>query len=163
MFGRFWQSPWARTCLCDPHVSTATRRTWFHTRAFNCKCSLHVQIYCDSLDQITPCAVKRQVRMPTSEDLEDMGPTLQASSRTSSIRVFDQLEGFTDAEDDMKVRSKVSKWCGLQAAQARDSAKSYTAMDWLALVLPCLSWIKKYSVRCLPLRTLSCAQHFCRV
>eukprot|EP00892_Ulva_mutabilis_P007475 jgi/Ulvmu1/509/UM001_0517.1 len=86
-------------------------------------------------------------RMPASEDLDDAGATLQASSRTSSIRVFDQLEGFTDTDDDAKVRSKVTKWCNAKVAEARNSAKSFGVMDWLAFILPCLSWIKTYSIR----------------
>lgn len=86
--------------------------------------------------------------MVTAEDLVD-GPTLKESSRTSSIRVFDQLDGFTDTDNDAKVSQKISKWCGIKATQARDGAKTFSFTDWLALALPCMSWLKTYSVRAL--------------
>lgn len=84
--------------------------------------------------------------MVASEDLVDVGPVLKESSRTSSIRVFDQLDGFTNTDASVSLRSKVSKWCGVRANQARDGAKNFSVTDWIALAVPCVSWLKKYSV-----------------
>lgn len=85
--------------------------------------------------------------MPAPEDLEERSATLQASSRTSSVRVFDQLGGFTDAGDDAKLSSKLSKWFSTKVASARGNARRFSFGDWLTLTLPCLSWMKTYSVR----------------
>lgn len=61
--------------------------------------------------------------------------------------MFDHLEGFTDAEDDTTLKSKISKWAKQSYLDEKVKAKQRGVWDWLAVFLPCIGWLSKYSVR----------------
>ena len=68
-------------------------------------------------------------------------------SRTSSVHVFNDAHVSADVESDYGLRAKAHKWWGKQQAEFKEKRKSYTPLDWAACVLPCISWVKRYSVR----------------
>lgn len=92
-----------------------------------------------------PLSPRKPEAVPASSPYYDN--SLQPDSRQSSIRVFDHLEGFTDAEDDTTLKSKISKWAKQSYLDEKVKAKQRGVWDWLAVFLPCIGWLSKYSVK----------------
>lgn len=80
------------------------------------------------------------------EPWETKEPSLQPDSRQSSIRVFDQLDGFTELEDDISLKNRLTKWWKRYSYHQKIAAQGRGVWDWLALFLPCIGWLSKYSV-----------------
>lgn len=84
---------------------------------------------------------------PSSPPPEAEGKRVSHRSRTSSVHVFDNAHAFADVDSDYGLRAKAGKWLGKQRKEFRAKRDTYTPLDWLACALPCISWIKTYSVR----------------
>jgi hypothetical protein len=62
----------------------------------------------------------------------------------SSMRIFD--ENLTDDDKEWTLRGRMQKWWGRWEAGFAEKKRTYDALDWLALALPCVGWLRKYSV-----------------
>jgi hypothetical protein len=83
---------------------------------------------------------------------------LTSRSRTSSVHVFDAVHAFDDAEGNV-TKERVERWVREKKGEWRRRAYTYSFLDWMTLLFPCLQWLRNYSVRCLRGTVMQC--HCC--
>lgn len=69
--------------------------------------------------------------------------------RGPAVRVFDAAhieEQASALRNDNSVKARAGKWAAAQKTEFQHKQATYSFVDWLAVVLPCLSWIKTYKV-----------------
>jgi hypothetical protein len=81
------------------------------------------------------------------QDSDDGALPLTQHQRTSSIHVFDAVHAYEEPVGPGAAKDKVSKWFRTHKSEWRRKTYTYTWLDWLAVFLPCLNWLRTYSVR----------------
>jgi hypothetical protein len=104
-----------------------------------------------------PCLQVSYPTMPEDDDSINfvMAPTAMnkkgesehvGTQRASiaSIRALDM--DAADADDNFSFRASVAQWYRRCKASQRERVETYSVLDWLCFFVPCLRWLRTYSV-----------------
>ena len=92
--------------------------------------------------------IARAMESQRDDSAEGAGMPLKGHHRTSSMHVFDSVHAYEDPEGAYAVKDKVTKWWRGQKGEWRRKSYTYSWIDWLTVMFPCLAWLRTYSVRC---------------
>jgi hypothetical protein len=69
--------------------------------------------------------------------------------RSFSVRVYSDVNDMHHLETstDHTVKGQVKKWWGRRQSDFAIKKQTYALVDWLGCLLPCISWMARYSVR----------------
>jgi hypothetical protein len=65
-----------------------------------------------------------------------------------------ETQPYNSSDDSLQVLA--ARWAGKARSDFENKKQTYSTLDWIALFLPCVNWIKSYNVCLLLLRFFSC-------
>lgn len=85
----------------------------------------------------------------TFRELQMTSRLASDGSRRPAVRVFD-ADHIEEQSSDLRsesLQARAGKWASTKTAAVQHMGATYSFLDWLAVALPCVTWIRRYKVR----------------